>query len=167
MTARNHARRQFLLIAALCASPVLASWAMYSARVQVGQKSIGQLLPTQVFEPARGAGWPSGKWVLTSVTRQGCAADCQSRLFALRQIHVAQGEYADRLQRVLLSPEQLAVPDGTRLLQVAAAKLPPEKTGFYLIDPLGNQVMFYPDSASRTRVIREVTKILKTNNGLG
>lgn len=167
MNARSRARTKLLLIAALCASPVLASWAMYASRVQVGQKSVGELLPTKVFEPSRTATWPSGKWVLTSVTHQGCAAACQGRLFVLRQIHVAQGEHAGRLQRVLLSPEPLAAPNGTQVVQVAAAKLPQDKPGFYLIDPLGNQVMFYPDSADRTRVIREVTQILKTNNGLG
>jgi hypothetical protein len=167
MNARNRARTKLLLIAALCASPVLASWAMYVARVQIGQKSVGQLLPTHVFTPAHSADWPSGKWVLVGVARDGCADACQQRLFALRQIQVAQGEHSERLQRVLLSATPLAVPNGTQLLQVEASQLPQEKPGFYLIDPLGNQVMFYSDRADRTRVIRELTHILKTNNGLG
>lgn len=167
MNARNRGRIKLLLIAALCSSPVLASWAMYAARVPVGQKSVGELLPTRAFEPARAAGWPSGKWVLASVSHGSCVAACQERLFSQRQIHVAQGEHAERLERVLLSPAAQALPQGTQLVPLAAAQLPPERPGFYLIDPLGNQVMFYPDSADRTRVIRELTQVLKINNGLG
>lgn len=167
MENRKRARLKLLAMALLCISPVLGSWALYAARVPLGQKSVGELLPTQPFSSASAPDWPHGKWVLASVAHNGCDSTCQGRLFALRQIHVAQGENASRLQRVLLSSVAQVTPQGTRLVRVATAHLPVREGGLYLIDPLGNQVMFYADRTEPTKVIREVTRILKTNNGLG
>jgi hypothetical protein len=164
---KRNARIKLLLMMALCSSPVIASWALYVARVPLGQKSVGELLPTQPFSAAASAAWPRGKWVLASVTRDGCDEACRQHLFAQRQIQTAQGEDASRLQRVLLSNSSATKPEGTVLVSMAADSLPQRGNGLYLIDPLGNQVMFYPDRADPTKVIREVGRILKTNNGLG
>jgi hypothetical protein len=167
MENRKRARFKLLVMALLCVSPVLASWALYVARVPLGQKSVGELLPTRPFVSAAASDWPHGKWVLAGVSRESCDSACQGRLFALRQIHVAQGEDAGRLQRVLVSSSAQSAPAGTRLVRVAPARLPEREAGLYLIDPLGNQVMFYADRTDPTKLIREVTRILKTNNGLG
>lgn len=164
---KKNARAKLLLMMALCSSPVIASWALYAARVPLGQKSVGELLPTQPFSAAGSAAWPRGKWVLASVARDGCGEACRQHLFAQRQIQTAQGEDASRLQRVLLSNGPAAKADGTVLVSIAGDRLPQRGNGLYLIDPLGNQVMFYPDQSDPTKVIREVGRILKTNNGLG
>ena len=167
MENRKRARTKLLLMALLCISPVLGSWALYAARVPLGQRSVGELLPTQPFAAAAAPDWPHGKWVLAGVAHSECASACQGRVFALRQIQVAQGEDAGRMQRVMLTDIASVDSKGAKVVHVAASGLPQRDGGLYLIDPLGNQVMFYSDRTEPTKVIREVTKILKTNNGLG
>ena len=164
---RRMARLKLLLIALCSISPVLGSYLAYYLLPPTGGKSYGQLLTVEPLTVARQPGWPKGKWVLLSAQDGRCSDNCKQRRFVLKQIHVAQGEALDRLQRVELSPSGAGpLPAGLLGLPLdAAAGL--RRDGYYLIDPLGNQVMFYTDQAEPVRVIRELTRLLKTNNGLG
>ncbi|AXK39153.1 hypothetical protein [Crenobacter cavernae] len=164
MSLRNLARLKLLLLALFCASPVLGAWVAYQARLPEQGRTVGTLLPTRPFAAASVGGWPQGKWVLAVVEHGECGTVCQGRLFATHQWQAAQGEATERLRRVLLTPQGGAALDGVPRLSLGDAKV---DDGVYLIDPLGNQVMFYADNALPTQVIREVARILKTNNGLG
>ncbi|MBI3144784.1 MAG: hypothetical protein HYZ18_05850 [Pseudogulbenkiania sp.] len=161
------ARLKLLLIVLLSLSPVLGSCLAYYLLPPTGGKSYGQLLPVHPLPAARQSGWPKGKWVLLTAGEGTCSAACEQRRFVLRQVHVAQGEAAGRLVRIELQPAGASpLPaDLHRQLLDPADGL--RRDGYYLIDPLGNQVMFYPDRAEPVRVIRELTRLLKTNNGLG
>jgi len=171
MSNQRHARFKLAMMALLCISPVLASWGLYRSGWVEGGHSYGQLLPTEPFAASRESGWPRERWVLVSIEPAACEATCQQRRFVLRQIQAAQGEAADRLVRVRLQPAAAALrSDDNGVVTLVASKhlgQLTERPGYYLVDPLGNQVMFYPDSADPTRVIRELTRVLKTNNGLG
>ncbi|WP_189375127.1 hypothetical protein [Vogesella alkaliphila] len=147
MNARDRGRIKLLLIALLCALPVLASWLSYRWLPPAGGKSYGQLLATPLPQ-ARQPGWPQGRWVLLDAAAN-CNPACERRRFAMRQIHTAQGEAAARLVR----------------RQQAEAGL--RQDGFYLVDPHGNGVLFYPDGAAPAAVIREIRSVLKNNNSLG
>lgn len=147
MSARGRGRIKLLLIALLCALPVLASWLSYRWLPPAGGKSYGQLLATPLPQ-ARQPGWPQGRWVLLDAAA-ACGPACEQRRFAMRQIHTAQGEAATRLVR----------------RQQADAGL--RQDGFYLVDPHGNGVLFYPDGAAPAAVIKEIRSVLKNNNSLG
>lgn len=164
---RRRGRLKLFLIALCCISPVLGSYLAYYLMPPAGGKSYGQLLQVAPLASARQEGWPRGKWVLLTVQAGRCSDDCKQRRFVLRQIHAAQGEAFTRMQRVeLRTPDAGPLPAGLLGLPLdPAAAL--RRDGYYLIDPLGNQVMFYPDQAEPGPVIRELTRLLKTNNGLG
>lgn len=135
------------LILALAIAPVLASTALYLARPNLALRTHGQLL-VQPLPSAVATAWPAGNWVLLAVGEGKQSADSQRR-FAMQQIRAAQGEAAERLQ-----------------LQWRTAAAGLRADGFYLVDPQRNVVMFYRDGLPPTQTIREISRILKTNNGL-
>lgn len=169
MKSINRGRAALLAMGLLCLAPVLAAWLAYWLLPPKGGRSYGQLLPTRPFTAAVQPGWPRGKWVLTAVLGAECHGRCQQRWHAMRQIERAQGEATARMTRVALQVADpsapLEVPHS--LPHEAETELPAGNQGFYLIDPLGNQVMFYRDGADPRQVIDEVAKVLKVNNGLG
>ncbi|AXT48505.1 MULTISPECIES: hypothetical protein [Chromobacterium] len=163
---RRRGRFKLLLMAAICLAPVLASWAAYRLMPPEGGKSYGQLLPTRPFALIGAQGWPRGKWVLAARIEPGCQTRCQQRFFAMRQIQRAQGEAAGRLTRLGWQEEAAHEEvDATHIVQSAQTGV--DDGGYYLVDPLGNQVLFYPDAADPKKVIQEIGRVLKTNNGIG
>jgi hypothetical protein len=164
---RRRVRLKLLLIVLCCVSPVLGSYLAYYLLPPAGGKSYGQLLEVAPLASTRQEGWPKGKWVLLTVQDGRCSDVCKQRRFVLKQIHTAQGEAFERLQRVELRASDAGpLPSGLLGLPLDAAT-GLRRDGYYLIDPLGNQVMFYTDQAEPGPVIRELTRLLKTNNGLG
>lgn len=145
---RRRNLRPLWLILLLALAPVVTSTALYFWWQPQATHSVGTLL-VQPLPVAQVQGWPQARWVLLSVG-QGCDAACRQRYFAMQQIRTAQGEAAERVQLL-----QQANRSGLR------------EDGFYLVDPLRNLVLFYADGTPPTAVIREIGKVLKTNNGLG
>lgn len=147
MNQRRLGQVKLALIVLLCLLPVFAAWFSYRWLPPPGGKSYGQLLAAPLALAGQ-EGWPQGRWVLLSASVH-CDAPCRARAFVMQQVHLAQGEAAARLVR-------RQQPDaGLR------------QDGFYLVDPHGNGVLFYADSAQPRAVIKEVAAVLKTNNSLG
>ncbi|MCP9759217.1 hypothetical protein EGI20_07825 [Aquitalea sp. S1-19] len=159
------ARSKLWLILGVCVAPVLASTLTYFAAPPDGGKSYGTLLATQTLAVSRQALWPKGKWVLLNAARAPCDAECTRQRFNLGQIQLAQGEAGERL--VSLTLFDAFSPVDTSQVTTLIGREPALLPGLTLVDPLGNQVLNYPPGAEPTRIIREVAKIMKTNNGLG
>ncbi|WP_082491142.1 redoxin domain-containing protein [Duganella sp. Leaf126] len=194
-TARG--RWKLLLVIAVCAAPLLASYFMYYVvKPQGGQTNYGTLLdPRQYPIPAMASrqldGSPAsladyrGKWIMLKVGPSDCRQDCQDQLFAMRQLRTMQGKAMDRIERVWLITDEapldtmlIRVNDGTRMLRAPAATvahwLPVEQGAaaasyVYLIDPLGNLMMRFPqgavssDTARAARVSKDLAKLLKAS----
>ena len=168
MSARARRGQGVLLAwAGLSLAPILAAWWLYTAAPRLPSHSVGQLLATQRFAGADLVGWPLGAWSLVSIEAGACDAACQHRAFILRQIRLAQGEGAQRLERVLLRASGRNSKSGD-LVSLTAPLLARSlaRDGYFLIDPLGNQVMFYSDKAEPERVIREINRLMQVNNAL-
>ncbi|HEY9103630.1 hypothetical protein [Chitinimonas sp.] len=178
-------RRIILAVVGICAAPIAASYLLYYVWKPAGGLTYGQLLETrpvpafrQVTLDGKAAdlGQLKGKWLLAMVDDGSCNVACLDALHALRQIRIAQGKEMGRLERVWFltgtaapSAEALARADGARLFRAQdPVPLPGDQTGgYYLIDPLGNQVVRYPRSADPVKVIKEIGKFLKNNENLG
>ena len=115
-----------------------------------------------------------GKWTLVYLHSGSCADACIDQLFKIRQIRLAQGKNIDRLQRLLLwddsgvSDEEatalaahfpglviVSLADRTRADLRGVFSLD-EQTAtaagrVYLVDPLGNLMMFYQHSDFQSR----------------
>ena len=161
-------RRVLLLMLLLCLLPPLAAWFSYCYWPPVAGKSYGRLLAVQPFAAARHPDWPSGQWVLvTQQMTSGCEPACRHRLYAMRQIHLALGEAAPRLRRVLLYRPPARPVNDDSVLALPGDAASAHGPGFYLIDPQGRQLLFYADTLSPSAIIRELVMLLRVNNGLG
>ena len=174
------------LIIALCVAPVIASYIAYYVAPPAGHTNYGELLnappmPDTALRLNDGKPFAfsalRGKWVLLAVDSAQCNEACQRKLFALRQLRLAQGKEMDRIERAWLISDAAAVAPklleeyrGTWLIRVGAGdilkSLPaprPVTDYIYVLDPLGNVVMRYGSDADPTRIIKDLTRLLKTS----
>lgn len=106
-------RLRMLLVLAVCAAPVVASYLAYYVFQPQGRTNYGAL-----FEPPRA--WPAGlelatldgtamvpstldgQWLLVAIGPAACEAACEKRLFVQRQLREMLGRERDRLDKVWL-----------------------------------------------------------------
>ncbi|WP_269532824.1 cytochrome C oxidase subunit I [Chitinimonas sp. BJYL2] len=179
-------RWMLLLLVAVCAAPILASYLTYYFWKPQGGRTYGELLevkPVPAFPQQTLEGKPAGladfkgKWVLVMSDDVTCAKSCMDALFAMRQFRLGQGKEMERVTRLWLvrgegmpSSAAVSAADGATIHRIGAEAVPlpgDVNAGIYLIDPLGNQVIRYPRSADGVKVIREIAKFLKNNVNIG
>jgi cytochrome oxidase Cu insertion factor (SCO1/SenC/PrrC family) len=187
---QGRGRWKLLLVLAVCAAPMIASYFTYYVIKPQGRTNYGALIdPRQYPIPAMAStlldGKPAsldnykGKWIMLKVGPSECSQACQDQLFAMRQLRTMQGKEADRIERVWLITDNepletvlLRVNDGTRMLRAPADAvqkwLPVEQGGqasdhIYLIDPLGNLMMRFPKDADPSKVKKDLAKVLKAS----
>lgn len=116
-----------------------------------------------------------GKWVLLHVDSGACTARCREKLYAMRQVRLAQGKDMVRLERVWLlsdgttpSPDLLAEHAGMLAVRAAGSETlaqfpaPAEAAAHvYVADPHGNLMMRFPENPDPTRVIKDLQRLLR------
>jgi hypothetical protein len=120
-----------------------------------------------------------GKWVMLAIDKGACALPCAEKLFFMRQTHVSLGKERSRVVRVLLvtdaTPLPAAIltahPDMT-VLRVDPHDLPAifpvgPATGLadhiYLIDPLHNLMMRFPENPDPSRTRKDLQKLMRAS----
>jgi hypothetical protein len=175
-------RRTLFLIAALALAPIVASYAAYYLFPRQQRVNYGTLLatsPAPAIEGTRADGTQfrledlRGRWVLLSGGHGDCDASCERKLYASRQARAMQGRDQDRIVRAWLvagdampAASILAQHPGLIVARVAATALDPFPGGaatLYLIDPLGNLVLRYPDEPDIRGVANDLTRLLKAS----
>jgi cytochrome oxidase Cu insertion factor (SCO1/SenC/PrrC family) len=177
-------RAKLVLLAAFFALPVVASLAVYHFARPEPTANYGELLlppatiTTGVFTPAEGAarftfGELAGKWVLVVSDSGECAAACAEKLTALRQVRLALGRDALRVERVFVVDdarrpglEALKEFAGTLVVSGPAAPIPGatnDRAHIYLVDPRGNVMMRWPAGADRKRLLGDLQRLLKAS----
>lgn len=125
-----------------------------------------------------------GKWSMLYLHDGACRKTCVDNLYKMRQIRLATGKYAPRIQRVILlgsaaparfSEEQkqqfagqliLRVKNSEQLAALKAFRLvddedPKTKQRLYIVDPLGNLMMSYPPDADPGGIIKDLNRLLR------
>jgi len=175
-------RRTLLLIAAVTLAPVIASYAAYYLFPRAPAVNYGTLLPTAPIEGIEGTrpdGSPfrledlRGRWVLLALGRADCGAPCERKLYATRQARTMQGREQERVVRVWLVEGDAAPPEAllaqhpglvvVRVPEAVPARFPGGADALYLIDPLGNLVLRYPDDPDIKGVAKDLTRLLKAS----
>lgn len=186
----SQGRRMLLLLAAFFALPVVLVLAMYQLDWRPGSgSSHGELLappqPLQLADlhdvqgrPFAAAQWKD-TWHLVYVAGTACAAECQAQARQLRQVHVSLNKGIGRVQRVLLvaaeAPDtdlaalQGLYPDlvviagagATALAEQFAPSSQANVAHVYLVDPLGNLMMRYPDGYAPNGLRRDLERLLR------
>ena len=125
-----------------------------------------------------------GKWTLLYFGDADCDEICNTSLYNMRQVNILQNEHMRRVQRLFLLrsetvPETLAsllkqeYPDMT-VTRITAEQLQQISSDFlvdgismqgakriYIIDPLGNLMMYYPPGADPGGMHKDLKKLLK------
>jgi cytochrome oxidase Cu insertion factor (SCO1/SenC/PrrC family) len=178
-----------LLLALICAAPMLASYfTYYVIKPQGGSTNYGTLVEPQRPIPAglevtdeHGARVPlaslRGVWLLVMVNGGACDEACAKKLYFMRQVRATQAGERHRLTMVWLRSDAAPVPDvitraypDTRQLSADSAELAkwlPVDAGtqvsdhIYMVDPNGNLMMRFPKNPDPSKIKRDVTKLLK------
>lgn len=179
---------QLTALALLFVGPFVVAILLYATRGAVG--GIEQLsnpdreliaapvqVPLAALRLADGsaseAAWARSRWSLVYARMRPCETECMDALARLHQVWLALGGERDRVQQVLLAPaggSQVPVPEGMLSALIDAPDGPDlvpllgaehlEAGRLFVIDPLGNIILTYPDDADQARLLRDLERLL-------
>lgn len=177
------ARVQMLLIASVFFGPLaIATWMYYGGHFQPeGRTNHGALLQPiinvaeEMPESAIVAAG-DGYWLLVYADGRECLESCRNALYVVRQSRKMLGKEMDRLKRVFLHGESapdtvfladehagLIVMRDDDLSSLLNRKKPAEQPagGYYLLDPLGNLVMYFRPDIAPSDMVEDIKRLLK------
>ena len=183
-------RWQMLLLALVCAAPVIASYYSYYVARPEARRSFGELIEPQPPLPTASAtdlsGRPvelstlKGQWLLLSVAGGACDAACENNLYLQRQLREGLGKDKDRLDWVWLVSDDARLPEALlpALGQATVLRVPPAVLAdwlapaaghqlaehLYVVDPMGHWMMRFPagqDTASAARVRKDLERLMR------
>ncbi len=177
------ARVQMLLIASVFFGPLaVATWMYYSGALQPeGRTNHGALLKPIVnivkeLPDSEIGKLGDGYWVLVYSNDGECTEPCENALYTLRQSRKMLGKEMDRLLRVFLhgesSPDTVFLADEyaglitLRDIDLSALlnnKKPATLSagGYFLMDPLGNLVMYFDPEINPSDMVEDIRRLLK------
>lgn len=183
-TPKRRGRIQFLLIAAIFLGPLaIAAWMYFtnSALIPEGRTNHGALLQpivrlTDALPGSELHVHNEGHWLLLHADAGACDEDCEYALYTLRQTRLMLGKEMDRVVRVFLHGETppdtvflaeqheglVALRDDS-LSELLDGKRPQGLAagGYYLVDPLGNLVLYFPPDIDPSAMVEDVKRLLK------
>jgi hypothetical protein len=166
-------RIKVLLIAAVCAAPLVLGTLAYVMRWGQGSSgNYGELIPPK---PIAGPALETlrGKWVLVSFDQASCPEYCVRKLYFMRQTRKGQGKDMERVERLWIvtdsaavRPELLAAIEGTRVVRQADGSFAGNFPGnapdhIYVVDPLGNLMMRFPREPDPSKILKDLQRLLK------
>ncbi|MGB5260592.1 MAG: SCO family protein [Gammaproteobacteria bacterium] len=127
-----------------------------------------------------------GKWTLVYIEATDCSDVCRDSLYKMRQARIAQNENMQRVQRLFVIGNATVTQELEGFLagehpRMDTMKLLPEQfdrlSGFfsidatpvgeagrvYIVDPLGNLMMYYPPDADARGLLKDLQKLLKSS----
>ena len=181
---QGRGRIQLLLIAAVFLGPLaLAAWLYFAGEdlAPAGRTNHGALLQPIVRLADELPASPlhehnDGHWVLLYANANRCDEACEFALYTLRQSRLMLGKEMDRLVRVFLhgdtAPDTVLLAEehkGLVALQDSGLMALLEKNkpaslasgGYYLIDPLGNLVMYFHPDIDPSAMVEDIEHLLE------
>lgn len=185
---RRRGRLVALGLLALAAAPFVAALVAYLLWEPGKQTNYGELITPEPLPEAPLAladGRPfhlsqlKGKWVLLHIDGAGCGADCREKLLYSRQVRLALGKDASRLERLWLIDDSAPLDPGlereyrgTGFARAAGSPLlahfpaaHDRREHIYLIDPLGNLMLRYPRHPDPSRMRKDLERLLRAAGG--
>lgn len=185
-------RWKMMLVLAVCAAPVIASYLTYYVIRPQGRTNYADLiLPTRTLPEDLGLRTLTGEpvtsrslhrqWLLLTITRGHCDADCEQRLYMQRQLHQMLGRERDRVEKLwLLTDDATPAPallealtrgdEPARILRAPAANLaawlqpaPGQQLEdhLYVVDPMGEWMMRAPARPDPQKLKRDLDRLLR------
>lgn len=190
-------KRTLLVLALLFALPVALALILYMS----GWRPAATVNHGELVQPARPIGDVTldtldgkrlkfselgKKWALVYFGSAHCLARCEQDLYKMRQVHLAQGKEAARIERVFVVTDATALdllrytlkdhpgmivlvgpPAAVRQLagqfSVPAGGALDGLDRIYLVDPLGNFMLHYPPDADASGMRKDLVRLLKVS----
>ncbi len=176
-------RRKFLLLLALMCAPVVVSYTLYFTDYRPESTHYGDLIP---IVKVLGSGINQsdntilrmkdlhGKWVLVTVDSGQCDEACKEKLYFMRQVRLTQGKEKHRIERLWLINDNVG-PDNELIKQYEDTYFVSAKDSeilryietqetqtkhIYLIDPIGNLMMRFPEDVDGTKMGHDLKRLL-------
>lgn len=195
MRRTKNGRLKMLLVLAVCAAPVIASYVTYFVIRPEGRTNYGELIQPQRPIPAdlplsdlQGAAVTAeslkGQWLLIVVSAAACDARCEKHLWLQRQLRETLGREKDRVDKLWLiddagMPKPQTLQGVTSNTEATVLRVPPRALAawlqpaagqaledhMYIVDPLGNWMMRVPPNPEPARLKRDVEKLLRASAG--
>ena len=186
-------RLKMLVVLAVCAAPVVASYFSYFVLRPQARTNYGTLIePTRSLpalplrtldgQPVDAASL-RGQWLLLALGSGACDAACEKRLFMQRQLREMLGRERERVDKIWLVTDDADVSPALRAaLQAApavqvlrvpraalAAWLQPAaghalEDHLYLVDPMGEWMLRAPADAEPARVKADLERLLRASS---
>ncbi|RZI84537.1 MAG: hypothetical protein EOP38_08650 [Rubrivivax sp.] len=185
-------RVKMLLVWAVCAAPVLASYFTYYVVRPQGRVNYGTLIQPPQTMPADAAlplhdlkgqavvlSSLKGQWLLVTVAGGACDAGCEQNLYWQRQLRETLGKEKDRVDRVWFVTDEAPVREalmpglhGATVLRVRAQDLSrwlnpdagqPLAAHLYLVDPRGAWMMRFPAQPDASKIKKDLARLMKAN----
>jgi hypothetical protein len=176
----------------LFVGPLIAAWLTYSTGFFLPKHHVnnGTLLTPSLSidalelknEANQSSADLNGKWWLMYVSNYPAAPKAQKRLYYIRQIRQATGKDRDRIERGLITTQQnpersnwvklhfpglhqfSANPSGLAILHAKTPKkLALPEGSLYLVDPLGNIIMYYAPDVAPKGILKDLVRVLKVS----
>lgn len=186
-------KKMLLLLALVFVLPFTIAFTLHLLDIRPGGKSFGNLVTPVVelkmpaFEDAKGAEFASEKWSeiwsIVTVEAGACDIACESNIDKLDRVRRSMHKDTDRLQQILMLTEDYDV----QAIEALQTKFPylnilPAKTSsqkqfveqfkqvatagsFYLVDPLNNLMMFYPQDVEPKELRADIKRLFKNSWG--
>ncbi len=179
-------RSKFLFMVGIFVVPVVAAYLAYFGWRPAGHTNYGELLKVTPLQHTAGTTHDGaaldlaalrGKWVMVHVGPSNCDATCARQLYLMRQTRIAQGKEQSRIERLwVLTDAGAADPallqehpglyawrpaDAAFARQFPAAQ---SRSGsIYLVDPLGNLMLRFPEQPDPKRMLKDLKLLLKAS----
>lgn len=114
-----------------------------------------------------------GQWLVVTADGATCPESCARKLFIMRQTHASTGKNVVRIERVWFVTDDQPVPEivqeayeGTHILRASPDQLrefmghEQPQNHIWVIDPLGNLMLRFPENADPIRVRKDLGKLL-------
>lgn len=185
-TSRRRGRTQLILLAVIFLGPLALAMYLYFGTEDwrpSGQTNHGVLIEPVITLPETPVETMNGRttsaallrrhWTMLYVNQAPCDEICRQEVTKIRQIRLALGAEAHRVERLYLYGDE--APDAAWLAQTQpgliaasladnpalAAAIPPGGPSLYFVDPLGNLMMRFPADAPPEDIKGDLKKLLK------
>ncbi len=186
MTRARFGRLKLTGLALIFFAPlILAAWMYITGNlVPESRSNFGALIEPVVElrealpgSPALAAG--DGKWLMALTVSTDCDEACRAALLKLRQTRLMLGREMDRVIRVFLhgetAPDTLFIEgehagletfNDNELATLLEGARPEDQApgGIYLVDPLGNLVMYFPPDLDPRDKVDDIKHLLKLSS---
>jgi hypothetical protein len=186
-------RKMLLGLAVIFILPFTIAATLHLLEIRPGGKSFGNLITPPVtlqfpeFNAVEGDVYPAERWnkiwSIVIIDDNSCAEECQKKVDMLNRVHISLNKEYDRVQRVLLLQGEvdlnkiaalqtqfsdliiLTAKDDSQQTFVQVFNSSAEKGSVYLVDPLGNLMMSYPQSLAPKELYSDLKRLLKNSWG--